>query len=184
MLLSSDCGSNEHHLVVHRYSRYYFLDTEQFRLWYIWPSFFIYVNLYWSLLRSSYRCVSCFNRHQYINKYTFLFQPEYYRDAAHFHRVNEGPEYRLEIPQAKLDYTGTYTAYAKNCHGDAKAIISLQIFARGKKATYLLTERECVLDKCNQDNRSRAVCHELFNEFATFTSLQYCGYAFGPLFQL
>lgn len=46
--------------------------------------------------------------------------------------VGNGPEYRLEIPNAKLDFTGTYTVYAKNEHGDAKAIISLQIFARGK----------------------------------------------------
>lgn len=64
--------------------------------------------------------------------YNFLnLQPEYYRDAAHFHRIGDGPEYRLEIPQAKLDYTGTYTVYAKNCHGDAKAIISLQIKVKG-----------------------------------------------------
>ncbi|KAJ8975128.1 hypothetical protein NQ317_019398 [Molorchus minor] len=59
-----------------------------------------------------------------------LFQPDYYRDAAHFHRVGDGPEYRLEIPNAKLDFTGTYTVYAKNEHGDAKAIISLQIKVR------------------------------------------------------
>lgn len=63
----------------------------------------------------------------------FFFQPNYYRDAAHFHCVNDGPEYRLEIPNAKLDFTGTYTVYAKNVHGDAKAIISLQIKVRGKK---------------------------------------------------
>ncbi|KAL3284833.1 hypothetical protein HHI36_018972, partial [Cryptolaemus montrouzieri] len=56
-----------------------------------------------------------------------LTSPEYYRDAPHFHRVDLGPEYRLEIPNAKIDFTGTYTVYAKNCHGEAKAIISLQI---------------------------------------------------------
>lgn len=61
------------------------------------------------------------------------FQPDYYRDAAHFHLVGSGPEYRLEIPNAKLDFTGTYTIYAKNCHGDAKAIISLQIKVKGNK---------------------------------------------------
>lgn len=49
--------------------------------------------------------------------------------------VGDGPEYRLEIPNAKLDFTGTYTIYAKNVHGDAKAIISLQIFAKGKTNT-------------------------------------------------
>ncbi|KAK9886794.1 hypothetical protein WA026_018446 [Henosepilachna vigintioctopunctata] len=62
----------------------------------------------------------------------FFLQPDYYRDATHFHRVDQGPEYRLEIPNAKLDFTGTYTVYAKNCHGDAKAIISLQIKAKEK----------------------------------------------------
>uniref|UniRef100_T1G9Z5 Immunoglobulin I-set domain-containing protein n=1 Tax=Megaselia scalaris TaxID=36166 RepID=T1G9Z5_MEGSC len=57
--------------------------------------------------------------------------PEYYKDAPHFHRIGpEGPEYRLEIPNAKLDFTGTYSIIAKNCHGEAKAIISLQIMAK------------------------------------------------------
>ncbi|KRT86913.1 Immunoglobulin, partial [Oryctes borbonicus] len=56
--------------------------------------------------------------------------PEYYRDSNRFHRVGDGPEYRLEIPDAKLDFIGTYTVYAKNCYGDAKAIISLQIKVR------------------------------------------------------
>lgn len=60
-----------------------------------------------------------------------MFQPDYYRDAPHFRRVGDGPEYRLEIPQAKLDYTGTYTVIAKNCHGETKAIISLQIYVKG-----------------------------------------------------
>lgn len=61
----------------------------------------------------------------------FLFQPDYYRDATHFRRIGAGPQYRLEIPFAKLDFTGTYTVIAKNCHGEAKAIISLQIYAKG-----------------------------------------------------
>lgn len=65
-----------------------------------------------------------------------MLQPNYYRDAAHFHCIDDSPEYRLEIPNAKLDFTGTYTVYAKNCHGDAKAIISLQIKVRGKQAKY------------------------------------------------
>ena len=59
-------------------------------------------------------------------------QPDYYRDAPHFRRVGAGPQYRLEIPYAKLDYTGAYSVIAKNCHGEAKAIISLQIYARGQ----------------------------------------------------
>lgn len=64
-----------------------------------------------------------------------LFQPEYYKDAIHFRRIGDGPEYRLEIPRAKLDYTGTYSAIATNCHGESKAIISLQIFAKGNLST-------------------------------------------------
>lgn len=62
-----------------------------------------------------------------------ILQPEYYKDAPHFRRIGDGPEYRLEIPGAKLDYTGTYSMIATNCHGEAKAIISLQIHAKGIK---------------------------------------------------
>lgn len=51
-------------------------------------------------------------------------------DAPHFHQVGSGSEYRLEIPNAKLDYTGTYTVTATNEHGRARAIISLQIAVR------------------------------------------------------
>ncbi|XP_059475294.1 titin homolog [Neocloeon triangulifer] len=58
-------------------------------------------------------------------------RPEIYKDAPHFHRVGDGPEYRLEIPCAKLDFTGAYSVIAKNCHGEAKAVISLQIIAKG-----------------------------------------------------
>uniref|UniRef100_A0A1B6CDT2 Myosin light chain kinase, smooth muscle-like n=2 Tax=Clastoptera arizonana TaxID=38151 RepID=A0A1B6CDT2_9HEMI len=59
-------------------------------------------------------------------------KPGYYRDAPQFRIVGEGPQYRLEIPQVKLDFTGTYTAHATNPHGEAKAIISLQIYAKGQ----------------------------------------------------
>ncbi|XP_066996546.2 titin homolog isoform X2 [Anabrus simplex] len=59
-------------------------------------------------------------------------KPDYYRDAPHFRRVGDGPEYRLEIPRAKLDYTGAYSVIARNCHGEAKAVISLQIYAKGQ----------------------------------------------------
>lgn len=62
----------------------------------------------------------------------FLFQPEYYRDARQFRRVGEGPEYRLLIPHAKLDHTGAYSVIARNCHGEAKAVISLQIYTKGQ----------------------------------------------------
>jgi len=64
-------------------------------------------------------------------------QPDYYRDAPHFRRVGDGPQYRLEIPRAKLDFTGAYSVIARNCHGEAKAVISLQIYAKGKYASYL-----------------------------------------------
>ncbi|XP_034142502.1 muscle M-line assembly protein unc-89 isoform X4 [Drosophila guanche] len=59
-----------------------------------------------------------------------FLNPEYYKDAPHFRRIGDGPEYRLEIPSAKLDFTGTYSVIASNCHGEAKAVISLQIFAK------------------------------------------------------
>uniref|UniRef100_T1P7Q7 Myosin light chain kinase, smooth muscle n=1 Tax=Musca domestica TaxID=7370 RepID=T1P7Q7_MUSDO len=59
-----------------------------------------------------------------------FLKPEYYKDAPHFRRIGEGPEYRLEIPYAKLDFTGTYSVIASNCHGETKAVISLQIFAK------------------------------------------------------
>ncbi|XP_044588361.1 titin homolog isoform X4 [Cotesia glomerata] len=61
-----------------------------------------------------------------------FLRPDYYKDAPHFRRVGAGPQYRLEIPYAKLDFTGTYSIIAKNCHGEAKAVISLQIYARGQ----------------------------------------------------
>ncbi|XP_023937954.2 uncharacterized protein LOC112045836 isoform X2 [Bicyclus anynana] len=59
-----------------------------------------------------------------------FLKPDYYRDASHFKRVGAGPGYRFEIPHAKLDYTGAYSIVAKNVHGEAKAIISLQILAK------------------------------------------------------
>ena len=65
-----------------------------------------------------------------------LFQPDYYRDAPHFRRVGDGPQYRLEIPRAKLDFTGAYSVTARNCHGEAKAVISLQIYAKGECASW------------------------------------------------
>ncbi|XP_071444620.1 titin homolog [Hetaerina americana] len=71
-------------------------------------------------------------------------KPDYYKDAPHFRRVGGGAEgeeeeaggggheYRLEIPCARLDYTGAYSVIARNCHGEAKAVISLQIYAKGQ----------------------------------------------------
>ncbi|XP_065350379.1 titin homolog isoform X14 [Cloeon dipterum] len=60
-----------------------------------------------------------------------FLRPEIYKDAPHFRRVGDGPEYCLEIPCAKLDFTGAYSVIAKNCYGEAKAVISLQITAKG-----------------------------------------------------
>ncbi|XP_015122953.1 uncharacterized protein LOC107045269 isoform X3 [Diachasma alloeum] len=59
-----------------------------------------------------------------------FLRPDYYKDAPHFRPVGLGPQYQLEIPYAKLDFTGTYSVIAKNCFGEAKAVISLQIYAR------------------------------------------------------
>ncbi|XP_011315208.1 uncharacterized protein [Fopius arisanus] len=59
-----------------------------------------------------------------------FLKPDYYKDAPHFRPVGLGPQYQLEIPYAKLDFTGTYSVIAKNCYGEAKAVISLQIYAR------------------------------------------------------
>ncbi|EFN64027.1 Myosin light chain kinase, smooth muscle [Camponotus floridanus] len=59
-----------------------------------------------------------------------FLKPDYYKDAPHFRLVGAGPQYRLEIPYAKLDFTGTYSVIARNCHGEAKAVISLQIYAK------------------------------------------------------
>ncbi|XP_045784051.1 titin homolog [Maniola jurtina] len=59
-----------------------------------------------------------------------FLKPDYYRDSSHFKRVGAGPAYRFEIPHAKFDYTGAYSIVAKNIHGEAKAIISLQILVK------------------------------------------------------
>ncbi|XP_067210466.1 uncharacterized protein [Linepithema humile] len=61
-----------------------------------------------------------------------FLKPDYYKDAPHFRLVGAGPQYRLEIPYAKIDFTGTYSVIARNCHGEAKAVISLQIYAKGQ----------------------------------------------------
>lgn len=64
-------------------------------------------------------------------------QPEYYKDATHFRSVvGSENKYWLEIPDAKLSYTGTYSVVASNCHGQTKAIISLQIFAKGEQLSF------------------------------------------------
>uniref|UniRef100_T1JHX9 Uncharacterized protein n=1 Tax=Strigamia maritima TaxID=126957 RepID=T1JHX9_STRMM len=57
---------------------------------------------------------------------------EYQRNPERFLRLGDGPSYRLEIPFVSIDDTGTYYVIAHNCHGEAKAIISLQVSARGQ----------------------------------------------------
>ncbi|XP_045542085.1 uncharacterized protein LOC106716992 [Papilio machaon] len=64
-----------------------------------------------------------------------FLKPDYYRDGSHFKRVGDGPEYRFEIPHAKLDYTGAYSVVARNVYGEAKAVISLQILAKDPRST-------------------------------------------------
>nr|XP_037874741.1 titin homolog isoform X4 [Bombyx mori] len=64
-----------------------------------------------------------------------FLKPDYYRDATHFKRVGDGPEYRFEIPHAKLNYTGAYSVVARNVHGEAKAVISLQIKVKDISST-------------------------------------------------
>ncbi|XP_018399450.1 PREDICTED: uncharacterized protein LOC108777137, partial [Cyphomyrmex costatus] len=61
-----------------------------------------------------------------------FLKPNYYKDAPHFRLVGVGPQYRLEIPYAKLDFTGTYSVIARNCYGEAKTVISLQIYTKGQ----------------------------------------------------
>jgi len=58
--------------------------------------------------------------------------PDYYHDADQFVREVDGQLYRLNIPCVKLDFTGAYTVIARNIHGEAKAIISLQVYAHGQ----------------------------------------------------
>ena len=64
----------------------------------------------------------------------FEKQPDYYHAADQFVR-SEGDgssEYRLTIPCVKLDFTGAYSIIARNAHGEAKAIISLQVYVHGQ----------------------------------------------------
>ncbi|KAK2709050.1 hypothetical protein QYM36_014620 [Artemia franciscana] len=56
-----------------------------------------------------------------------FLKPGYYRDSDTFVFEGEGPEYRLEIPCVKLDHTGTYSIIARNMHGEAKAVLSVQV---------------------------------------------------------
>jgi hypothetical protein len=38
----------------------------------------------------------------------------------------------------KLDFTGAYSVIARNVHGEAKAVISLQVYVHGKRELFFL----------------------------------------------
>lgn len=70
----------------------------------------------------------------------FLFlQIDYYRDYDEFKISTSDSDpflYRLEIPRVKFDHTGAYTIIAKNEVGEAKAIVSLQVYTKGKSTLF------------------------------------------------
>ncbi|KAK7590722.1 hypothetical protein V9T40_002335 [Parthenolecanium corni] len=58
---------------------------------------------------------------------------DYYRDYDEFKISTSDLDpflYRLEIPRVKFDHTGAYTIIAKNEVGEAKAIVSLQVYTK------------------------------------------------------
>lgn len=60
-----------------------------------------------------------------------FFQLDYYRDCDNFKLSSEASGvYKLEIPRARFDHTGAYTVTASNEHGEAKAIVSLQVYSK------------------------------------------------------
>nr|XP_053632753.1 myosin light chain kinase, smooth muscle-like [Cherax quadricarinatus] len=60
-------------------------------------------------------------------------KPSLYSDGSRFQEVGTGPVYRLEIPNCRVEDTGAYSILAKNDHGETRAIISLQVYAKGLK---------------------------------------------------
>lgn len=42
-----------------------------------------------------------------------------------------GPLYRLELPCCRLEDAGAYSLVARNEHGEARAIVSLQVYVKG-----------------------------------------------------
>jgi hypothetical protein len=84
----------------------------------------------------------------------FCLQPDYYHDADQFVREGDGPLYRFNIPCVKLDFTGAYTVIARNIHGEAKAIISLQVKAHGESVSSVPFSRRSADKSSNAPARS------------------------------
>ena len=61
-----------------------------------------------------------------------FLKAKYYKSAVCLVREGCGPVYRFHVPVATFDLTGCYAVVARNVHGDARAVMSLQVFARGK----------------------------------------------------
>ena len=47
-------------------------------------------------------------------------------------QVGVGALYRLEIPSCCLEDAGAYSIVAKNEYGEARAVVSLQVYAKGE----------------------------------------------------
>ncbi|KAK4304915.1 hypothetical protein Pmani_023160 [Petrolisthes manimaculis] len=60
-------------------------------------------------------------------------RPSVYSDGSRFQEVGSGPVYRLEIPNCRLEDTGAYSILASNEHGETRAVVSLQVYAKGLK---------------------------------------------------
>lgn len=54
-------------------------------------------------------------------------------DGSRFQEAGVGPVFRLEIPSCRLEDAGAYSIVAKNEHGEARAVVSLQVYAKGVK---------------------------------------------------
>lgn len=63
-------------------------------------------------------------------------------DGSRFQEVGTGPLYRLEIPNCRLEDTGAYSILARNEHGECRAVISLQVYAKGESC--VVDEAACV----------------------------------------
>ncbi|MPC34725.1 hypothetical protein E2C01_028126 [Portunus trituberculatus] len=68
-----------------------------------------------------------------MNEALSLFQPGDSSDGSRFQEAGLGPVFRLEIPSCRLEDAGAYSIVAKNEHGEARAVVSLQVYAKGKR---------------------------------------------------
>lgn len=97
--------------------------------------FFFILNNFWA---AEFKFRNSIEKSKFDELIIFVFcffdfhQPDYYDDADHFVREGDGPVYKLTIPCVKLDFTGAYSVIARNVHGEAKAVISLQVYVHGK----------------------------------------------------